>query len=169
MQHAPKRPRFGGEGGWIYGFWHSQCVPQDVPNSITLWCHIICPKLFSCHIYRWAKAKELYIENCKVFFFCDGQSKWLIVKEKGWILGRQPHLINSKMNKLTRNKCSDFYYASWRFFFSENEFLTENFVILETFVIFKVKIIKLVTSRPRQVDLFHEFEKKTLVLTIPLA
>jgi len=138
MRWCNMHPRglvLGVKGGWIYSFSYSQCVPQDVPNSITLWCCIICPKLFSFHLYRWAKEHELYIEKCKVliFFFCDGPIKMTQCKTKGWLLGRQPHLIKSKMNKLTTNKCSYFYYASWRISFSENEFLTENFVIFRDF------------------------------------
>jgi hypothetical protein len=72
----------------------SQCVPQDVPNSITLLSHILCPKLSSFSPMYVGKRKGTLFFNknfyfgepSKVFFFflvlflVMGQSKWLIDK-----------------------------------------------------------------------------------------
>jgi hypothetical protein len=63
---------------------------QDVPNITTLLFHVLCPKLSSFHLYRWAKgaALDLPIETSVLgaskvsVFLVMGVSKSLIAKAK---------------------------------------------------------------------------------------
>jgi hypothetical protein len=85
-------------------FWHSNWCVQDVPNSITLISHMLCPNLFSFHLYKLGRrgknshfVSTLKLQSCEVpkyqWFFCDkkviNQNKWLVAHKK-FEVGRYP-------------------------------------------------------------------------------
>jgi hypothetical protein len=83
---------------------------RDVPNITALLIHVLCPKLSSFHLYRWARgaALDLPIETSSVLgaskvsvFLVMSVSKSLIAKAKKRNVQheRHPHAINIKMNK----------------------------------------------------------------------
>ncbi len=72
-RHMGNGDRWWREGFFVF-FPSSQCVPimfpwgshqvpkyvsQDVPNSILVLSHMVCPKFSPCQLYRWAKVPHI--------------------------------------------------------------------------------------------------------------
>lgn len=108
MQHAPKRPKFFllgsmGRGG---GRGNALCS-QKVPNDTSVWSHMLCPRLSSFQLYRWAKREgtlsskyNSVLGSLRSFIFFGGRPiKMTHCKKWKVELGRQPQLMNKDENK----------------------------------------------------------------------
>jgi len=83
----------------------SQCVPQQAPHSSSLYPILLCPKFYSCKLYKWRSHNIFILGLSKAWFkfkfiFCDGPINDAHHKRKKLELGGPHNLINMSHTKL---------------------------------------------------------------------